>query len=153
MAAFQDFQKHCTLCKRGKPCGENHVYVLQLDTRIWENKSRFKEENPNYKIGMDCLYVGRTGHLPKCRASMHVKCRKNVWSKKSFHCYCSGKKKMRKCSCYSKASEFVAEYNLYHLRGKLFKKHNPQYSRGESKKEEVELTEELRSKGYGVWSK
>ena len=32
--AFTAFQKHCTECKEGNPCGGRHVYALLLDEKI-----------------------------------------------------------------------------------------------------------------------
>ena len=64
---FDDFQKHCTECEKGTPCGKYHVYVLTLDPKIAVEKKRFRLANPDtYETG-EALYVGKTECVPRCR--------------------------------------------------------------------------------------
>ena len=46
---FDDFQKHCTECKKSEPCGKYHLYVMKLDQKIYEG---FKKQG----IIIDNLY-------------------------------------------------------------------------------------------------
>ena len=148
--AFIDFQKHCMDCKKGAPCRKRHVYVLLLKDSITRCKW-FVEANPDYIEGMDCLYVGMTGHLPKCRASQHQFCYSGRWKGKKYLCYCDGDIESKACSLTTKGSPKVRNYNTYFLKGKLFKRYNPQINKQSSKEAEKSLAEDLRKKGYGVW--
>lgn len=149
---FKLFHKHCTACKRGRPCGKSHVYALILDLDILDN-DWFREANPDYIDGKSCFYVGRTSkHVPKCRASGHQYCKVGKWKGKKFQCYCNGKGALVECTYGSRASPKVDRYNTYRLRGGLFKKYNPQEDVDANKQAEKDLAKDLRSKGYGVWA-
>ena len=149
--AFNKYNLHCTQCKRGKPCGKRHVYALELDKKI-AKQSWFMEDNPDYVEGMDCLYVGMTGHLPKCRASAHQFCKRGDWKDKKFICYCKGKGERRLCTLGSRsARNRVDKYNTFYLKKNLFRRYNPQENQADSRGMELFLTNHLRAKGYGVY--
>ena len=160
--AFTDFQKHCPECRKGKPCGKAHVYALELDRSILRG-GWFSEANPDYIEGRLCLYVGETGHLPKCRASAHQHCKKKggAWEGKTYFCYCGGMGRRIDCTKGSKgAKERVAKHNKFTLIPKLFKEiededgnklGNPIQKNEDRKKREESLAKHLKSLGYGVW--
>ena len=98
------------------------VYVIALDLEAMKDK-KFREANPNYVEGKPCVYVGRTGRTPDERFQQH---------KDGY-----------------KSSKYPHRYGKY-LRRKLFEHLNPMtYER--ACKMEVQLAEQLRKKGYGVW--
>ena len=150
---FTDFQKHCTECQPGQSCGKHHVYVLELRDSVAKTK-KFLDENPHYQPGMPCLYVGRTSHIPKCRADQHRCCRPREWENCSYTCYCKSESPLKKpCSKFNKGSKTVAGHNTYKLKAKLFRRCNPQENEDASKEKEERLAEDLRKQGYAVWSK
>jgi hypothetical protein len=149
--AFNKYNLHCTQCKKGKPCGKRHVYALDLDKAVLE-EPWFRKMNPDYEDGKDCVYVGMTGHLPKCRASAHQLCKRGAWSDKKFICYCEGKGKRISCTLGSRAArKRVDKYNTCYLKKNLFRRYNPQENQADSRGMELFLAKHLRSKGYGVY--
>ena len=149
---FTSFQKHCIECEDGKPCGKMHVYALSLNESIADQKW-FKLVNPNYRVGSECFYVGRTErHLPKCRASAHQHCKSGSWDGKGYLCYCSGEGKSISCTRGSRGSSKVDRFNTFLLRKKLFRKENPQEDRDSNKRAEQDLADNLRKQGFGVWA-
>ena len=139
-------------CEDGKPCGKMHVYALILDKSVAAEKW-FRDVNPDYKEGNECLYVGRTeGHVPKCRASAHQYCKTGAWKGKKFMCYCSGEGAWAACSLGSRGSSKVDKFNKYLLRKRLFRRVNPQDDRESNKKAEEDLALSLRKRGFGVWA-
>jgi len=154
--AFENFQKHCRECRKGKPCGKPHLYALELDSAILEKKW-FKRVNPDYVQGMMCLYVGQTGHLPKCRSSVHQNWVKGGWEKRkslnlTYLCYCSGGMQKKKFTKNTRASPKVKPFNTCFLKGGLFKSFNPVQENEDREETEADLAEYLRGKGYGVWA-
>jgi hypothetical protein len=150
--AFRAYHKHCTECKRGRPCGKPHVYALELTPDVMD-VDRFREVNPDYIDGSPCFYVGRTSrHVPKCRASGHQYCKVGKWKGKKYLCYCNGQGERIKCTRGSRASSKVDSYNTYYLRASLFKDRNPQADVDANVQAEKDLAIDLRSKGYGVWA-
>ena len=149
--SFVDFQKHCMECEKGKPCGKYHIYVLTLQSEV-ASRDWFLEANPDYVDGRECLYVGMTSHLPKCRASQHQFCHVGNWEGKEYICYCSGKGELKACSIGTRGSGKIGKYNKYLLRKKLFRRHNPQNDQQSSKQAEESLAGALRRMGYGVWT-
>ena len=159
---FDNFQKHCSECKKGEPCGKPHLYALELSKEISKEKW-FQDANPDYIKGMMCLYIGETSHLPKCRASAHMYCqRKNkTWRGKKYRCYCGGEEDWSDCTKGSRgAKDLVARHNTFNLRPKFFKKikdksgkklGNPIQNQKNRKKREEDLALHLRSLGYGIW--
>ena len=108
--------------KRKKPALKRfNVYVIALDEKVLESK-KFLEENPGYKQGKPCVYVGMTARAPEERFEQHLKG------------YKSGK--------------YVRRYGRY-LRRKLYEKYNPM-TYDEAKERERSLAGELRRKGYAV---
>ena len=160
--AFNDFQKHCPECKKGEPCKKPHVYALELRKEILQ-KGWFTDANPDYVKGKMCLYVGETGHLPKCRASAHQFCKRKAkaWEGKKYRCYCDSEEGWKSCTKFSRgAKDKVARHNKFTLRPKLFKRirdkdgnnlGNPIQDPGKRKEQEERLALHLRSLGYGVW--
>src|SRR5438132_1123029 len=53
-----------------KPRLHYHVYVVELDDRVWNN-ARFRRCNPDYRLGMPLVYVGMTGLDPDLRFDRH----------------------------------------------------------------------------------
>ena len=100
-----------------------NVYVVELSKDVLHIK-KFMDRNPNYRHGMQCLYVGMTGLDPIARFEKH--------------------------KAGIKHNVYVQQYGI-RLMPALYEKYNPMtYDDACSK--EIELTEELRSKGYAVWS-
>ncbi len=154
--AFRNFQKHCRECRKGKPCGKPHLYALELDSAILQRKW-FKRVNPDYVQGMMCLYVGQTGHLPKCRSSVHQHWVKGPWKQRkslnlTYLCYCSGAMQRKKFTKNTGASPKVKPFNTCFLIGRLFKPFNPVQESEDREEKEADLAEHLRGKGYGVWA-
>ena len=106
------------------------VYAITLKLEIVKTK-RFKERNPQYIEGKACYYVGYTSKDPKVRSEQHrLKIR--------------GKNGNRLWSTIA---------NKYH-NGLTKKGHK--YGKVKTKEEgmanELKLAEELRAKGFGVWT-
>lgn len=99
-----------------------HVYVVELDPAILDRK-RFRDANPRYLAGKDCLYVGMTGLSPERRFANH----------KRGH----------------KANPFVRDYG-WHLRPDLYPDGDP-FPYAEALRQEEHVARELRRLGYGVW--
>ena len=49
----------------------HHVYVVQLDDRVW-NEPGFRRANPDYALGKPFVYVGMTGLDPDIRFDKHA---------------------------------------------------------------------------------
>ena len=47
-----------------------HVYVVELDDRVWD-VARFRKANPDYELGKPFVYVGMTGLDPDVRFDKH----------------------------------------------------------------------------------
>ena len=148
--AYQNFHKHCKRCKLGEACKRSHVYVLQLEDVI-SDKKWFQKKNPDYKDGMDCLYVGKTTHHPRCRLSMHENCKPGEWEGKTYECVCWKKKEVNYCTIRTRASAKVANYITGKMRPTLYKKWNPQRAK-DAGDAEKDLADDLRAQGYGVWT-
>ena len=102
----------------------NHhsVYVIELRKDVLK-KQYFLNANPNYDPSKPCVYVGLTGLDPDERFLNHL----------------FGHK------CSRTAKEFGER-----LLPEMYEHLNPM-SYDDAKIKEVELSRELRSKGYGVW--
>jgi hypothetical protein len=67
---------NCSLREQGygllnsKPRRTHRVYVIDLDPAV-RGRPRVCQENPNYKPGMPCVYVGQTGLSLKKRRAQH----------------------------------------------------------------------------------
>ncbi|WP_419950528.1 hypothetical protein [Candidatus Palauibacter sp.] len=101
-----------------------NLYVIWLDPAVLELK-RFRNENPGYRQGKPCSYVGVTSHPPEIRFKQHI----------------DG----------IKASRIVTRFGK-RLQWKQFKRLNP-IPAAEAEKRERALAEKLRRKGWGVWQK
>ena len=99
------------------------IYVIRLDDLVLEERN-FKDKNPGYIKGKPCAYVGMTGRTPDERFEQH----------KSGY----------------KASKYPKKYGRYLMR-KQFEKHNPM-TYDQAVDMEKRKTNELRAKGYAVWS-
>jgi predicted GIY-YIG superfamily endonuclease len=108
--------------KRRRARPHHFVYVVELDPGILQRK-KFREANPNYVRGKDCLYVGMTGLTPERRFQNH---------KRGY-----------------RANSFVRDYG-WHLRADLYPDGNP-FPYAEAVKQEAYVARELRRLGYGVW--
>ena len=149
--AFDAFHQHCNRCKKGKPCKRRHVYIMELDHSILEKK-KFRDANPKYQEGMDCLYVGKTRHHPRCRQSMHRNCKPGDWDGKVWECYCSISNGSNLCELSNKAAPFVAGFITGFLKKKsIYKEYNPQRGPKANQEAEEKLADDLRELGYGIW--
>ena len=99
-----------------------HVYVVELDDRVW-NQKRFREANPGCDVGKPFLYVGMTGLDPDLRFDKH--------------------------KAGIQANTFVREHGLK-LLPQLYEVYNPMPYHAACEME-VELGIALRERGYGVW--
>lgn len=104
------------------PRHHHHVYVVQLDERVW-NEARFRKGNPDYRLGRPCVYVGMTGLDPDLRFDKH--------------------------KAGIQANRFVQVYGL-RLVPALYEMYNPM-PYGAACDMEIELAIALREAGYGVW--
>ncbi len=153
--AFGDFQKHCPKCKKGEPCGKRHLYVLELRDDILSRKN-WKNVDERHVDGMKCLYVGFSGHLPKCRASVHEHWVPGHFEEtrigKAWRCYCSGKMELKLYTKKTRASTTVFQDNKFTLIRRLFRHENPIKDDEDPDEREGQLAEHLRDLGYAVWA-
>jgi predicted GIY-YIG superfamily endonuclease len=56
--------------KRTPKSHHYHVYVVELDDRVW-NSGKFRRCNPEYEMGKPFVYVGMTGLDPDTRFDKH----------------------------------------------------------------------------------
>ncbi len=108
----------------------HHVYVVELDRKVWSDSQKFRSANMHYKGMMGCLYVGMTGLNPQQRYEKHKKGHRN--------------KKGIKIS-----SWFVEKYGIC-LRPSLYSSFNP-LTRPEASQLEKNLANSLKKRGYAVW--
>ena len=101
----------------------HNLYVVELRPKIFEIEQRFFEKNPHWLPGKLCVYVGMTGLTPEERFQKHLRGEKDAW--------------------------FVHRYGQ-RLLPELYKHFNPMpYDLAQAM--EVELANQLKSEGYGVW--
>jgi hypothetical protein len=100
----------------------HHVYVVELDDRVW-NDARFRKANPGHQLGKPFVYVGMTGLDPDLRFDKH--------------------------KAGIQANRFVFEYGL-RLLPALYEVYNPMPYEA-AREMEVELAIGLREAGYGGW--
>lgn len=108
----------------------HHVYVVELDKKVWTDSWKFRSANPQYRGVSECLYVGMTSHSPEERFAKH---KTGYRTKKGVKI----------------SSWFVEKYGKY-LRPSLYSPLNP-LTRSQAKNIEVKLAESLRKRGYAVW--
>ena len=154
---FDDFQKHCTLCKKGKPCGQYHVYVLSVDPRLKYGKrgkkARFRKINPDTHKDGDPLYVGKSECVPKCRQSKH----RNYNPKKAskWSCYCGNYESTNPYEKYRDQPSSIYHFlrdGYGYLQPKYFRKLNPFKTSQEAEAAEEKLAISLRKEGFAVWA-
>ena len=164
---FDDFQKHCPECRKGAPCRKksgkpkHHLYVLKLRSSILDHKD-WKNVDKRYIEGKDCLYVGMSSHLPKCRASIHQNDVKGKdRSDMSYICYCKGIGKRKSFGKFTNGSKKVRRWNTFTFKPKLFREiqdgagrnlGNPLQEGEDYLEKEEALAEHLRDLGYAVWA-
>ncbi|MBK8226513.1 MAG: ribose-5-phosphate isomerase [Flavobacteriales bacterium] len=107
------------------------VYVIELARKVYTEDRRFREANPQYNGVLECVYVGMTSKTPQERLAQH---KTGALSKKG----------------HKLSSSIVQKYGRY-LRPSLYRDIGP-LSRAEALEVEKGLAQELRSKGYAVWT-
>ena len=107
------------------------VYVIELSKRVFTERAKFREANPQFNGVLECLYVGMTSKSPKARLEQHLSGYRN--------------KKGHKLS-----SNIVEKYGKY-LRPSLYNHIELLKTRAEALKMEEQLALELRRKRYAVW--
>jgi hypothetical protein len=98
------------------------VYVVELSPDVLREQ-RFLKANPDYRLGMPCVYVGMTGIDPDLRFDKH--------------------------KAGIQANRYVLRFGL-RLLPELYAVYNPMPYDG-ARDMEVELAIGLREAGYGVW--
>ena len=102
-----------------------NLYVVRLDEAVLED-SKFRKENPGYKPGKPCVYVGVTSRIPEERFAQHKRGEK------------AGK-------------GYVTKYGQY-LMKRQYEHRNP-VATAEAEDKERALAESLRRKGFAVWQR
>lgn len=147
---FDDFQKHCPKCKKGKPCGGYHIYAIRLEKSIWKKK-KFRKANPNYKEGRPCLYIGKTQHVARCRQSQHQS-RRTGTDKDRWTCYCGKDSASNKYESFiNNPSKFIRGHTKGLLSPRHFRDWNP-VTKENATEVEQEVARTLRDLNYGVWA-
>jgi predicted GIY-YIG superfamily endonuclease len=100
-----------------------HIYVIELDQAVLKLK-RFNEANPLYRSGMPLVYVGLTSREPEQRFEQH---------KQGFKC-----------------SRLVKSYGIKLVRVQCEVIESPSYEVAQTR--EATKANELRKRGWGVWS-
>ncbi|NND93898.1 MAG: ribose-5-phosphate isomerase [Flavobacteriales bacterium] len=108
-----------------------HIYVIELNKRVYSENRKFREANPQFNGVLECLYVGMTSKTPKERFEQH---KKGSLSKKG----------------HDLSSSIVKKYGIY-LRPSLYNHIPPFKTRTEALAIEKKLALELRKKRYAVW--
>ena len=122
----QEKQKIGTWESRLRTYGDKptrNLYVIQLDPSVREISKAFREKNPDYQPGKECLYVGTSVLTPGERYAQHK----------------AGKG----------ANRYVKKYGLK-LLPKLYEGH-PILTANNYVEEERAYAEELRRQGHAVW--
>jgi len=100
-----------------------HIYVIELEKAVLELK-RFNDANPHYQAGMPLVYVGLTSREPRQRFEQH---------KQGFKC-----------------SRLVRVHGVKLLEYQCEVVESPSYA--DALTRESSKADELRNKGWGVWS-
>ena len=100
-----------------------YIYVIELDPAVLK-LNRFVDANPRYQTGMPLAYVGLTSRKPEQRFEQH---------KKGFKC-----------------SRLVKVYGVKLLEYQCEVVDSPSYA--DALTRESSKADELRNKGWGVWS-
>lgn len=101
----------------------HNVYVIELDKKVMA-VHKFKAANPKYIHNAPCVYVGMTGHTPDIRFKKHMDGIKN--------------------------NVYVTNYGL-RLMPEIYSAYNPS-TFDDACANEIAIANELRAKGWGVWS-
>jgi hypothetical protein len=104
------------------PRPHHHVYIIELSKDVLL-EPKFRKNNPNYREGKPCVYVGMTGLNPDVRFDKH--------------------------KAGIQANTYVTKYGL-RLLPDLYEGFNPM-SHDEAVDKEIEVGIDLRSAGFGVW--
>jgi predicted GIY-YIG superfamily endonuclease len=120
--AKKSVKKAATKAPRTPKSHHYHVYVIELDDRVW-NSAKFRRCNPEYQMGKPFVYVGMTGLDPDTRFDKH--------------------------KAGIQANKFVTDYGV-RLLPALYEKYNPMPYQA-AKEMEVEMAIALQARGYGVW--
>ena len=107
------------------------VYVVELSKRVFTERAKFREANPQFNGVLECLYVGMTSKTPQARLKQHL----------------SGSRSKKG---YKISSSIVEKYGKY-LRPSLYNHIEPLATRADALKMEEALALELRRKRYAVW--
>ncbi len=107
-----------------------HIYVIELNRKVFSENYKFRNANPQYNGVLQCLYVGVTSKTPKVRFAQHMSGYRN-------------RKGVRI------SSSIVEKYGLY-LRPSLYHHLNPM-TREKATAMERKLALELRRQRYAVW--
>ena len=100
-----------------------YVYVIELD-RLVADLKKFRNKNPKYIKGNNCVYVGQSTRKPEIRFEQH---------KEGY-----------------KSNTFEKRFGLK-LRKDLYEKYNPIPTRKDAEEIETMLGKALRAGGMGVW--
>ncbi|MBT3216688.1 MAG: GIY-YIG nuclease family protein [Candidatus Marinimicrobia bacterium] len=100
-----------------------YVYVIELD-RLVADLKKFRNKNPKYIKGNNCVYVGQSTRKPEIRFEQH---------KEGY-----------------KSNTFAKRFGLK-LRKDLYEKYNPIPTRKDAEEIETMLGKALRAGGMGVW--
>lgn len=106
------------------------VYVIELSKKIFSERKKFREANPQFNGVLECLYVGMTSRTPEERFEQH----KSGYKNKKGH---------------NLSSAYVQQYGRY-LRPSLYQHLEP-LSRAEALRMEENTALALRRQGYAVW--
>jgi len=107
------------------------IYVIELSKKVFSERTKFRNANPQFNGVLQCLYVGMTSKTPKERFEQH-------------------KTGYRNKKGYKLSSNIVEQYGQY-LRPSLYEHIKPFTNRAEALKMEEKLALTLRRQGYAVW--
>ncbi len=108
-----------------------HVYVVELDKKVWTDRKKFRDANPQFRGIKECLYVGMTSNTPQERFLKH-------------------KKGHRNRKGYKISSSYVERYGKF-LRPSLYMQFNPLTKKEDALSTEEKLALLLKKQGYAVW--
>ena len=104
---------------------EYYVYVIELDNEVL-TENKFYRDNPDYREGNPCYYVGQTGKTPEERYQEHMK------------------------GVRYRHNKYVYKYGIK-LVPNLYREINPLKSREEAEEAEEKLAIDLKRQGHAVW--
>ena len=100
-----------------------YLYVIELDKDVGKS-AKFRKQNPNFRIGSRCFYVGQSARAPMLRLKQH---------KEGY-----------------KSNIFARRFGIK-LVPELYEKYNPIPTRKDAEELEEYLANKLRKERYGVW--